>query len=151
MSIQTPPPVESPAFILEGEYSKLQFPGLLHRIKAFFIDFGVLLAVFLISTKTIEMAGEMPAWIRGVILVFMFCLYDPFMIAFAGGTLGHKAIGLKIKRYYRPEKNLSLGFAFLRFFIKNILGWISFFTVTTDPRKRSIHDLSAGSIVLFKD
>lgn len=151
MSIQTPLPVENPAFILEAEYNKLQFPGLLHRIKAFFIDFAVLLSAFLISTNIIELAGEMPAWIRGAVLIFMFCLYDPFMIAFAGGTLGHKAIGLKIKRYNRREKNLNLGFAFLRFFIKNILGWISFFTVTTDPRKRSIHDLSVGSIVLFKD
>lgn len=78
----------------------------------------------------------------------MFYLYDPIFTAFTGSTLGHKIMKLKVRRYREPERKISLGQALLRFIIKGLLGWISFFTVTGNERKRAIHDLASGSILL---
>jgi hypothetical protein len=38
--------------------------------------------------------------------------------------------------------------ALIRFLVKGLLGWLSFLTVTGSTRKRAIHDLLGGSIVM---
>jgi uncharacterized RDD family membrane protein YckC len=132
------------------QYNLSQLPSLVVRIKAFFVDLLILLLVFATVSILIDMIDNVPSILKGFIAVFMLYLYDPILTAFTGGTIGHKLMKLKIKQLQDPEKNISLLAALLRFLIKGMLGWISFFTVTGNANKRAIHDLASGSITLKK-
>lgn len=133
---------------MDAQYNEVAFPSLVSRVKALFIDLIIILIVFTATTLFIDSIGEISNFARGFILVFMLYLYDPIFTAFTGSTLGHKVMKLKVRRYGEPDKKISLGNAFLRFFTKGILGWVSFITVTGNKRKRAIHDWASGSIVL---
>jgi len=71
-------------------------------------------------------------------------------VTFFGGTVGHKIVGLKVKRESDSDKNLNVIAAILRVLMKALLGWISLLTVTSDDKKRAMHDSATGSIVLYK-
>jgi uncharacterized RDD family membrane protein YckC len=129
-------------------YKGVVLPTLLLRVKALFVDLCVMLLVFTSITLFIDSVGDISNFVKGFILIFMFFLYDPLLTSLAGGTLGHKLMKLKIRRYEEPERNISLWQASLRFFIKGALGWISFLTVTGTKHKRAIHDMTSGSIIL---
>lgn len=133
---------------LETKYDDVTFPSLLVRIKALFIDLVIVLVIFTTTAILIDTFGEVHSFVKGFILIFMLYLYDPVLTSLSGSTLGHKAMNLKVRRYGQPERKISLGQAFLRFFVKASLGWISFLTVTGNNRKRAIHDLASGSIML---
>lgn len=134
--------------LLELRYDATQFPSLVTRIKALFIDGVIVLAIFTVTSLGIDAFGDIPDFAKGAIAIFMFYLYDPLLTHFTGSTLGHKVMNLKVRRYEEPEKRISLGHAFLRFIAKGGLGWISFLTVTGDKRKRAIHDFASGSIIM---
>jgi uncharacterized RDD family membrane protein YckC len=134
---------------LESKYESTTFPSLVTRIKALFIDFVTMLTIFTATTLFIDSFGDIPSFVKGFILIFMIYLYDPILTSLTGSTLGHKVMKLKVRSYVKPEKNISFGRAFLRFFTKGFLGWISFLTVTGNKQKRAIHDLVSGSIVLY--
>jgi uncharacterized RDD family membrane protein YckC len=133
---------------LETAYDSTMFPSLVSRIKALFVDVVIILIIFTATTLFIDSFGEIPSFVRGFILIFMLYLYDPLLTSLTGSTLGHKLMNLKVRRYDEPDRKISLGQAFGRFFIKGLLGWISFLTVTGNPRKRAIHDIASGSIML---
>ncbi len=133
---------------LDTKYDVITFPSLVTRIKALFIDVIIMLIIFTATALLIDSFGDIPSFAKGFILIFMFYLYDPIFTSLTGSTLGHKVMKLKVRRYGEPEKKISLGQAFLRFFVKGFLGWISFLTVTGNKRKRAIHDLASGSIML---
>ena len=132
------------------QYNLSRLPSLVVRIKALFIDLLILLLVFATVSILIDLISNVPSIVRGFIAVFMLYLYDPILTAFTGGTIGHKFMKLKIKQLQNSEKNISLPAALLRFWIKGMLGWLSFFTVTGNANKRAIHDLASGSITLKK-
>ena len=133
---------------LESKYDDTTFPSLVVRVKAVFIDLVIMLVTFTTTALLIDALGEVHSFVKGFILIFMLYLYDPILTSFSGSTLGHKAMNLKVRRYGEPERNISLGQAFLRFFVKLSLGWLSLLTVTGNSRKRAIHDLASGSIML---
>jgi uncharacterized RDD family membrane protein YckC len=131
-------------------YGDTLFPSLLSRVKAVVIDFIVILMIFSIASVVIDKMGEVPTWIRVAIFVFCIYIYDPLLIALSGGTIGHHFLGIRVKKVNQPNKNISVPQASIRFITKFTLGWLSFLTVTGSPRKRAIHDMASGSIVLFK-
>jgi uncharacterized RDD family membrane protein YckC len=134
--------------VLETEFKGVIFPSLVTRIKALFIDSLIILLVFTAITLLINSLGDIPAFMKGFVLIFMIYLYDPILTSLTGSTLGHKVMKLKVRRYNDPEKKISIGQALIRFLIKGLLGWISFLTVTANKHKRAIHDLASGSIML---
>jgi hypothetical protein len=58
-------------------------------------------------------------------------------------------IGIRVKRVNNPTMNINLPFAIFRFSGKVLMGWISLITVTTNQKKRAIHDFMGDSIVLY--
>lgn len=133
-----------------SSYDTTTLPSLVARIKAVFIDLLIMLAIFTITTLFIDVFGDIHSAIKGFILIFMIYLYDPVFTAFTGGTLGHKVMKLKVRKYNETDKYISFPRAFLRFLIKATLGWLSFLTVTGNKDKRAIHDMASGSIMLNK-
>lgn len=126
------------------------FPSLLARIKAATIDAIIILIIFSLSFLLIDRLGDPPNWIRGMIFIFFIYLYEPIMVSFLGGTIGHQVVGLKIMRRDQWNKKLNLLQASSRFIVKYLLNWLSFITVTGSKNKSAIHDMVSGSIVLYK-
>lgn len=126
------------------------YPTLLKRIQAVFIDLLLILAVFTLTSTIINAIGDIATAVK--IAVFMSCviLYEPAFVAFTGGTLGHKAMGMRIKKHDKPEENISILSAIMRVIVKSFLGWVSFLTVTLTSEKRALHDMASGSIVVMK-
>lgn len=140
--------VEARMLELDKIYESMVFPSLLARIKAVVFDFCIILIVFTITSIAIDAIGAVPDFLRGFILIFMVYLYDPVLTSFTGSTIGHKLMKLQVRRHNNPTQKISLGQAFIRFFVKATLGWLSFLTVTSNPRKRAIHDLWSGAVIL---
>lgn len=129
-------------------FDQALLPNLVVRIKATFIDLLILLLTFSVLSVFTDNLINIPTVVKGALAVFMFVLYDPMFTAFAGGTIGHKVMKLRIKRFDDSRRNISFFSALLRFLIKGVLGWISFFTVTGNRNKRAIHDIASGAIAL---
>jgi uncharacterized RDD family membrane protein YckC len=109
------------------------------------------LIVFIAGFSTLFSAFEsVPDVVRIGAFLFSFILYDPIFTSSFGGTIGHMIIGIRVKRERDMEKNILFPFAMLRYLAKVLLGWISLLTVTGNEKKRAIHDLIVGSVVIYK-
>lgn len=126
-----------------------EYPTVLERVKAMFMDSITMVLFMLIATQVFSFFEKVPDIVRIVTFVFIFLLYDPIFTSTFGGTIGHMIIGISVKRVNNPTMNINLPFAILRFSGKVLLGWISLITVTTNQKKRAIHDFMGGSIVLY--
>ncbi|NOX45978.1 MAG: RDD family protein [Chlorobi bacterium] len=148
------PEVTEPDQIQEDEikeidiYQDFEFPTLLQRVQALFIDTIIIVFVFFSTSYLIDFAGSAPNWLRATIIVFMLYLYEPVLVSTIGGTIGHRALKLRVRRYNNPEKRLIIVPALFRTFLKWLLGWLSFLTVTFNKKRRAIHDMGSGSIVV---
>lgn len=131
------------------QYKDYEFPTLLRRVQALFIDVIIILIIFLTSSFLIDFAGGAPNWLRGVILISMIYLYDPILISSIGGTIGHHIMKLRVRNIYDPNKNIFILNSIVRFSLKGLFGWLSFLTVTFNKRRRAIHDIASGSILII--
>lgn len=131
--------------------AKIQYPSLLKRVQALAIDFLLILIIFASSSLIINTLGNTATEVKVGIFIFCVVLYEPMMVAFMGGTIGHKVLKMKVKSYDNPDRNISIFSALLRIVVKAALGWISFLTVSFNSEKRAIHDMMSGSVVMMKD
>ena len=84
--------------------------------------------------------------VRIAIILFMFFAYEPICTS-KFCTLGQLFTGIRI-RNVNSHKHISLSAAYLRIFMKILLGFISFFTIPFSAQKRALQDFMARSIVL---
>lgn len=127
----------------EDKYGKL-----ISRVKAIFIDVLVLAGLGLAATKIFSMFGEVSDNTRLATFIFIFVLYDPIFTSTVGGTIGHFFIGLRVRREKDENKKIILPLAIVRFILKDLLGWISLLTVSGNKKKKALHDLVVGSVVV---
>jgi uncharacterized RDD family membrane protein YckC len=123
-------------------------PGLFKRIQASAIDGGILLLVFILSFNIIDFIGDAPGYVRGGILLFMFFLYEPLLVSFWGGTIGHHMMKLRVRDEKMASKNIALPLSFIRTFVKGLFGFVSFFTMGFNSRKRTLHDMASLSVMI---
>ena len=60
-------------------------------------------------------------------------------------------IGIRVKRESDEKRNILFPLAIVRFIVKAFLGIISLLTVYSSEKKKAIHDILVGSIVLYSD
>lgn len=118
------------------------------RVKAAIIDSLLLIGFMYAASELLALFEAVPTYVRIIVAVFIFLLYDPIFTSYYGGTVGHSFSGIEVKREVDTDRNISFPAAVLRFIFKALLGWISLLTVTAHEKKRAIHDLVAGSVVL---
>lgn len=118
------------------------------RVKAVVIDGIVIIAMMYAVSELFALFDHVPNAIRIMAAIFIGLLYDPLFTAIYGGTIGHTYSNIHIKKDDESNKNLSFPFALLRFIVKMALGWISLLTVTTNDKRKAIHDFVANSVVL---
>jgi uncharacterized RDD family membrane protein YckC len=123
---------------------------LIKRVKAIIFDLLVLVGLGLLATSILERFENSPDSARLIAFAFVFFLYDPLFTSFAGGTIGHLIMGLRVKREPDEEKNIIFPLAIVRFIIKAFLGWISLLTVSGNTKKKALHDMIVNSVVIVK-
>lgn len=129
--------------------NELEFPAVLDRVKAVFADGVVLILLMFLVTYTFSLFENVSQYARMFAFVFIFLLYDPLLTSIIGGTLGHMAFGLRVKRDRNMSKNILFPLAVLRFIDKALLGWVSLLTVFGSEKRKTIHDLLVGSVVVY--
>ena len=127
----------------------VKYPEIIDRVKAMFFDFLVMVFAMFIITDVFSRFENVPNEYR--MIAFVFFLYDPIAVAFFGGTIGHHINLITIKRESNIKKNIYIHSALIRFTVKLFLGWLSFVTINSSDKKRAIHDMIAGSVVVFKE
>jgi len=127
------------------------YPGILDRVKAIFIDGIVIIVYMFIVSYIFSLFENVPDNARIIAFVFIFFLYDPLFTSLLGGTIGHMIIGIRVKRELNEQKNIKFPSAILRYIVKASLGWISLLTITANKKGKAIHDMLVGSVVVYAD
>jgi uncharacterized RDD family membrane protein YckC len=91
---------------------------------------------------------HVPIAARILAFVFIFWVYEPVALSLFGGTIGHFANGIRVKRDDDLNRNIAIHVSMLRFLVKVLLGVISLFTVGSNPEGKAIHDIVARSVVV---
>lgn len=130
--------------------NKPNYATLFDRIKAVFVDVIILFISMIVLTQVFSFFEVENTVYRIIAFVFIFILYEPILVSFFKGTIGHKAMGIQIVSRRDQEGKINLLFAIVRFIVKSFLGWISLLTISTDKENRALHDMAVGSIAIAK-
>jgi hypothetical protein len=125
------------------------YPSITIRVQALILDLFIVSAVIFNLSRTFfgDYEGEyMP--LKILCLGFVLLVYESVANT-TGGTLGHRSMGIKIRRFGDLSKKLRLSQSFERTIMKFALGWISFLKINIDPHRRAMHDKVSGAVVLM--
>ncbi len=125
-----------------------EYPGVARRLKALFTDTLVMIVFMMFFSALFGQFEKVADEARIIAIVFIFLLYDPLLTSFTGATIGHRLFGLRVRDEQNPTKNIHFFRAFVRFLIKAFLGWISLLTVQGDSKRKAMHDMVVGSVVV---
>ncbi|MCF8373248.1 MAG: RDD family protein [Bacteroidales bacterium] len=128
-----------------------EYPGVSLRVKAIVTDGIVLVVCMILITYLFSLFENVPDAARIIAFLFVFFLYDPIFTSTFGGTIGHFAFGIQVKRESDQERNILFPYAIIRFIVKALLGWMSLLTVSNNEKGKAIHDMVVGSVVVYKE
>lgn len=128
----------------------VKYARLFDRVKAAFIDSLFLIGMMYAASEIFSLFEAIPNYMRIIVFVVLFLLYEPIFVSQFGGTIGHSFSKIVVKRESNSDKNLNLIVALIRFILKATLGWISLLTIPSNSKGQAIHDFAARSIVIEK-
>tara|TARA_R110001599_G_scaffold119190_4_gene289030 strand:- start:593 stop:982 length:390 start_codon:yes stop_codon:yes gene_type:complete len=128
----------------------MEYPKTSFRLKAALVDIILILTVMVFSAYAIDSIGGVPDWVRISIMVLLFIVYEPMMVAKYGGTIGHRILGVKVTKSSNTASRLNLPVAIIRSILKFALGIFSVMVSYTREDNRCIHDLVCDSVVVFR-
>jgi len=135
----------------QGEVVEPGYARFWPRVRAVYIDAIILLLVMVAGlVVATSIKADSVARVLGFSVAGFWLLYEPIMVAFAGGTIGHLRTNLRVVDD-RTHGNVSLLKAIARAVIKAVLGLPSFVTMLVTRRSQAIHDLLTGSTVQVRD
>jgi uncharacterized RDD family membrane protein YckC len=121
------------------------------RLRALYIDAIIMMVVgFGVLFVAVTLRSDNIARVLGFTIVASWLLYEPLLVSFAGGTIGHRRTNLRVVDD-RTQGNVGLLKSFARTIIKAALGWVSFITMLTTRRSQAMHDLLTRSTVQVRD
>jgi hypothetical protein len=102
---------------LDQEY---RYPTLVSRYKALLID-GLLILFSLVIIMVIVQDSQLrtPIMVSSVLILLL--TYEQVLTTYSK-TVGQRLIGIKVRKHGDPEKRITLLNAYLRWFIKALLG-----------------------------
>ena len=127
------------------EEQKYEYPRLVRRYKALLID-GLLLLTTLIIIMLLVQDSEIRTTIMVSSGLILLLTYEPILTAYSK-TIGQRMMRIRVGRHGRPLEKISLINAYIRWFTKGLLGWLSFITIHFNPENRAIHDLASDSVM----
>lgn len=123
-----------------------KYPFVLERIQSILIDSVLIIACMIIFSDVLSSFKNVPDWLRAVLLLSLF-LYEPIMTTF-GGTIGNNFKGIRVRKNSDETESINIFQAIIRYFFKLLLGWLSFITIFSSTKKRAIHDILSGTVMI---
>ena len=123
------------------------FPPLGRRYLGSVVDGLVVLAGTLLIGTVLGDVSPALVPLRVALFVLLWVGYEPGCTAF-GVTLGQRLLDYRVRREADPKHRIGLPAALVRFVVKLALGLFSFVTMGFNSRRRALHDLASGSVVL---
>ena len=122
------------------------------RLNALTIDSVVIIAfsAFLFFLTSLVQGWSTARVALVVLWWFVLFFYEPLFVWRFGGSLGHRAMNLRVTDN-RTGQNVSLLKALGRLVIKGLLGVFSFLTMSFTRRHQAIHDILTNSSVRIRD
>ena len=123
------------------------YPQLITRFQSTFIDTILVIVLMVAFTGILDKFENVPDWVRTITFVGLFIAYEPLCTTF-GCTLGNYMKGIRVRQNSDTSKRINFVQAIVRFSFKVFFGWISFLTIHSNPKRRAIHDMISGSVMI---
>ena len=123
-----------------------KYPFMLERIQSILIDSVLIIACMILISDILSNFKNVPDWLRAVLLTLIF-LYEPIMTTF-GGTIGNNIKRIRVRKNSDETQSINLFQAIIRYFFKLLLGWLSFITIFSSNKKRAVHDIISGTVMI---
>lgn len=127
---------------------KFEYPRLVRRYKALFID-AVLLMVILITIMIMVQDSNMRTTIMVTSGLIILLTYEPVLTTYSR-TVGQRIMKIRVGKLGNPTERIGLTNAFIRWSVKWFLGWLSFVTIHFNPERRAIHDIASSSVMTIE-
>lgn len=124
-----------------------KYPQLTDRIQSTFIDTILIVILMFAFASILDKFDNVPDWVRMVMFAGIFIAYEPLCMTL-GSTLGNYLKGIRVRKNSDPTKSINILQAIIRYPVKVLLGWISFLTINSNPKRRAIHDLVSGTVMI---
>jgi uncharacterized RDD family membrane protein YckC len=128
---------------------KEEYPELKDRIQSTFIDMLLVMGLMFVFASVLDKFENVPDWLRIVLFVFLFVAYEPLCISL-GFTVGNYVKGIRVKQESDSTRRINIFQALIRYVLKITLGWVSFLTIHSNPKRQALHDLAVGSVMIKK-
>lgn len=123
-----------------------KYPFMLERIQSILIDSVLIITCMILISDILSNFKNVPDWLRAVLLILIF-LYEPIMTTF-GGTIGNNIKRIRVRKNSDETQSINLFQAIIRYFFKLLLGWLSFITIFSSNKKRAVHDIISGTVMI---
>jgi uncharacterized RDD family membrane protein YckC len=124
-----------------------KFPRLSDRIQSTFIDTSLIISLMFLFAILLGNFENVPDQVRIFLFVGLWVVYEPLCMTI-GCTLGNYIKRIRVKKYSDPKKRINFLQALIRYFFKLFLGWVSFLTINSNPKRRAIHDFVSVSVMI---
>lgn len=123
-----------------------KYPFVLERIQSILIDSVLIIACMILFSDILSNFKNVPNWLRAALLLSLF-LYEPIMTTF-DGTVGNNIKKIRVRQNADESKSITFFQAIVRYFFKLLLGWFSFLSIFSSTKKRAIHDIISGTVMV---
>ena len=123
-----------------------RYPQLVNRYKALLID-AILIFAVLISIMMMVEGSTFRTPVMVLSATFLLLTYEPLLTTYSK-TVGQRIMKIRVGRMHEPNKRITLLNAYVRWFVKGFLGWLSFITISFNSERRAIHDFASDSVMV---
>lgn len=122
-----------------------RYPELTRRYFSSFIDGMIVFITAMALGLALQAESLVSVRIAAILLVFL--TYEPILTSRLC-TAGQFAMGIRVRRYNAVRERIGIPAAYLRYILKLLFGFYSFFAMSFNKERRALHDLASGSIVV---
>ena len=123
-----------------------KYPFMIERIQSILIDSILVIACMILFSDVLSNFKDVPNWLRALLLIALFFFY--FIATTFGGTIGNNIKGIRVRKNGDEVQSINFFQALIRYFFKLLLGWLSFITIFSSDKKRAIHDIISGTVMV---
>ena len=126
---------------------KSQYPSLIDRFQSLLVDSIFIILLMFILSSTVENFSKFSNAVRILLFFVPWAIYEPLATTL-GFTLGNYISGIRVRNFKNIQMKINFFQSFTRFIIKVLFGWLSIITILSNKRRRALHDLASGSIMI---
>jgi uncharacterized RDD family membrane protein YckC len=100
-----------------------------------------------ILSSVLQNFQNFPNRTRILLFFVLWAVYEPLATTL-GFTLGNYIAGIRVRKFKNINSKVNFFQSFIRFIMKVLFGWLSFITILANKKRRALHDLVSGSIMI---